>query len=332
MKELIHEGGQHMNDGKKTWPVLLLSVLMVAQPWTITMAANIADSVVSSGGAPTRGWCDTDDPDHNIVRINGGYLGPNGYNGTCARALFKYDMGDAYGYPLMFLSYINDAAPFVSFGVSRKINGIRANASWIIQRDSGPPGYEIVGPYAGAGVVDPTSPLASAPHYITSDVNTMNAGGFYGITTIIGLNRTLYIDTTDANAPGLIQAFGNAQCCPTSGAEVWRLQEDGHQHVGGAGATGTLSVHDCGTGSPSIVGADTAFVITLGSDPTSCTVSFKHAWTSSDLTCTFISEADSVGWKFTKVGSAKSWTGVTFTASRTLTSFSKVHGLCVGHV
>lgn len=319
---------------KKSSSVWLVCVLIVAHAQALAIASNPADSVVSNGGAPTRGWCDTDDADHNIVRINGGYLGPSGYNATCASALFKYDMADAYGYPMMFLSYINDMTPFVSFGISRKINGFRANAGWIIQRDSGSPGYEVMGSGPGLGIVDPTSPFASTPQYITGDVNTMHAGGFYALTTYMGLNRVLYGATIDANAPGLIQAFGNAQCCPTSGTEVWRLQEDGHQHLGGAGASGTLSVENCGTGGPSIAGADNAFVITLGAGPptASCTVTFKHAWSSTDLTCTFISETDNVNWKFAKVGGANAWTGVMLTANRPLTSASKVHGLCVGHV
>lgn len=99
------------------------------------------------------------------------------------------------------------------------------------------------------------------------------------------------------------------------------------------GLTGTISVSTCGSGSPTIAGADAAFVITLGTGtPTACTITFAATWVTSDITCVFISETDSVTWKFAKVGSANAWTAVTLTASAALTNASKIHGLCVGHV
>jgi hypothetical protein len=135
----------------------------------------------------------------------------------------------------------------------------------------------------------------------------------------------------------LFRAFGQTRTNLVSGMQygtmVYEMGDEGHSHIGGAYGSGSLTVSTCGTGSSTIAGADGAFVITLGTgNPTECTVTFHATWTSTDLTCTFISETDSVNWKFAKIGSANAWTGVTLTSSAALTNASKIHGVCVGHV
>jgi hypothetical protein len=294
--------------------------------------------IFSASGVPTGGYCA--DVTHGDSAWNGpvqlrmaaGNLNGNGYAMTCSNFVLQYNQENGFGMPFAIFNNNINSDPQVALGVTRQNNGIRSNSVFVIQKDSGPPGWDMFGSSPGLGYIDPTSVHAHAGLLVTQDVNTSQAGLFYSATQFIGLNRTIYT-ATDATAPGLVSAYGNMLCCPSTGTEVWRLEDNGHQHVGGAHASGTLSVSSCGTGSPSIAGSDSAFVITLGSGtPTACTVTFHTTWKSADLTCNFISESDAVGWKFAKVGTANAWSGVTLTASSTLTNESKIHGTCIGHV
>jgi hypothetical protein len=294
--------------------------------------------VISTGGVPPGGYCA--DTAHGNSAWNGpvqlrmaaGNLGGNGYANTCSNFVFQYNQEDGFGMPFVIFNNNINADPQVALGVTRQNNGIRSNSLFILQKDSGPPGWDMFGSGPGLGVIDPTSVHARAGLLVTQDVSTAQVGMFYSATQFVGLNRTIYA-VSDATVPGLVSAYGNMLCCPTNGTEVWRLEDNGHQHVGGAHASGALSVSSCGEGNPSIAGGDNAFVITLGNGtPTACKVTFHTSWKSTDLTCTFISESDAVNWKFAKVGSANAWTGVILTASNTLTNGSKIHGVCIGHV
>jgi len=297
-----------------------------------------ATEVISTGGVPAGGYCANLTQTNSAwtgpvqLRMAAGNLGGNGYARTCHNFVLQYNQEDGFGMPFAIFNNNINGDPQVALGVTRQNNGIRSNSLFILQKDSGPPGWDMFGGGPGLGVIDPTSVHARAGLFVTQDVSTAQAGMFYSATQFVGLNRTIYA-VSDATVPGLVSAYGNMLCCPTNGTEVWRLEDNGHQHVGGAHASGVLSVSSCGEGSPSIAGGDNAFVITLGNGtPTACTVTFHTSWKSTDLTCTFISEIDAVGWRFAKVGSANAWTGVTLTASNTLTNGSKIHGVCIGHV
>jgi hypothetical protein len=156
-------------------------------------------------------------------------------------------------------------------------------------------------------------------------------GATNGVVDIYGCPQNKYRGCTVGARPNLLRLYGQVLCCGLVGSEVLRVEDNGHMHRGGTVGPG-VAANSCGTGSPTITGHDSTFVVTLGTGtPTACTVIFGTAWQSTDLTCTFISETDAVGWKFTKAGSANAWTGITFTASSSLSDASKVHGVCVGH-
>ena len=157
-------------------------------------------------------------------------------------------------------------------------------------------------------------------------------GSTNGVVDIYGCPQNQYIGCTVGARPNLLRLYGEASCCGLRGTEVFRVEDNGHLHRGGTVGSG-LTVTSCGSGAPTITGSDSAFVITIGTDtPTACTVMFGTAWQSKDITCTFISESDAVNWKFSKVGSVNAWTGVTLGSSAVLTSGSKVHGVCLGHI
>jgi len=262
---------------------------------TVQFAPVTATEVNSTSGVPAGGYCANTAFTNSAwtgpvqLRMAAGNLGGNGYASTCHNFVLQYNQEDGFGMPFAIFNNNINGHPQVALGVTRQNNGIRSNSLFILQKDSGPPGWDMFGGGPGLGYIDPTSVHARAGLFV--------------------------------------------RCCPSNGTEVWRLEDSGHQHIGGAHASGTLSVSSCGSGNPSIAGGDNAFVIALGnSTPTACTVTFHSTWKSTDLTCTFISESDAVGWKFAKVGSANAWTGVTLTASSALTNGSKIHGVCVGHI
>jgi len=304
----------------------------------VQLAPVTATEVNSTSGVPAGGYCANTAFTNSAwtgpvqLRMAAGNLGGNGYASTCHNFILQYNQEDGFGMPFAIFNNNIGGYPQVALGVTRQNNGIRSNSLFILQKDSGPPGWDMFGGGPGLGYIDPISVHARAGLFVTQDVTTAQAGMFYSATQFIGLNRTIYA-ASDATVPGLVSAYGNMLCCPSNGTEVWRLEDSGHQHIGGAHASGTLSVSSCGSGNPSIAGGDNAFVIALGNGtPTACTLTFHSTWKSTDLTCTFISESDAVGWKFAKVGSANAWTGVTLTASSALTNGSKIHGVCVGHV
>ena len=255
------------------------------------------------------------------VKLSGGNMGNGSYTG--ANFLMACDTQDTSG--RFFLLWNNDNAtlPKTLFEIRR--NGYTyANGLSIQQTQTyNQPVYYTPGQFNYGG-----GNIGWAALNVTSDVpsTALPVLGIFGMQSQYG-----------STYPPLIRAYGQTSYSSgtgyTSGTEVWSLADNGHVHLGGTGASGTLSVSICGTGSPTIAGADSAFVITLGTGtPTACTVTFKQTWTSTDLTCLFISETDSVNWKFAKVGSASAWTGITLTASAALTNASKIHGTCIGHV
>lgn len=222
--------------------------------------------------------------------------------------------------------------PFPDFNIWNT-GTVTTNQLLIIQNSGG---WWTSGGFQGSGpnaFVFGGNPYSASPLIVTTDVpRSAFAGATYGIATVFGCHRGNICTAGDTDAPDLLTLFGNASCCEITGTKVFTVEDNGHLHVGGAGLTGTLAVSTCGT-SPSIAGSDSAFTITLGTGtPSACTVTFKKAWTSADITCTFISETDGVMWRFAQVGGAGAWTGVTLTSSAALTNGSRVHGVCVGHL
>ena len=280
--------------------------------------------LISNGGVPTGGYLP-----YNIdgslsakgcqVDLAGGNMGSGAYQG--ANFLMSCDTEDTSGRYMWITQNDNRDLPRTVFEVRR--NGFTYGNGLSIQQTLAynQPFYYTPYQFRYNGSI------GWAALNATTDVpsNDFPVLGIWGMISQYGSTKpplALYYGQTTANGNGYVQ-----------GSLVYNLSDNGHIHLGGAYPSGSISVSSCGSGSPTIAGADTAFVITLGTgSPNACTVIFANSWGSSDLTCTFISESDLVNWKFAKVGSAKAWTGVTLTASVPLTNGSKIHGLCVGHV
>jgi hypothetical protein len=280
--------------------------------------------LTSSEGVPTGGFLPynidgTLSTKGCLVDLAGGNMGSGSYQG--ANFLMSCDTEDTSGRYMWITQNDNRDLPRTIFEVRR--NGFTYGNGLSIQQTQAYNQPTFYTPYQFRY----NGSIGWAALNATTDVPSVDFPvlGIWGMVSQYGDTKpplALYYGQTTANGNGWVQ-----------GTLVYKLSDNGHIHLGGAYPSGSLSVSTCGTGSPTIAGADTAFVITLGtSTPTSCTVTFNATWTSTDLTCTFISESDLVNWKFTKVGSANAWTGVTITASGPLTNGSKIHGVCVGHV
>lgn len=300
--------------------------------WAVPL--NPADILLSNEGVPNvpdsngnKGFLPNNTnsaPNPSFVDCAGGSMGPSagrGYN-----CLIQVDQDDATGYILgvFYKAGTNNAFPV--FRIAREGQSIFDSVN--IQPNIIESGV-YWNPYRFS---DPTHMYQE--NCTLCITNNSNAG-IHGADTIAGIYG-VPVNKFPTVMP-LLTLFGQTQTNDSIGLQwglpVLKIGDEGHQHIGGAYAGGLLEVSSCGAGSPSIAGADGAFVVTVDmGSPTACTVTFHAMWTSTDITCNFISETDFVSWKFSKVGSANAWTGITFRSSGPLTSGSKIHGICVGHV
>jgi hypothetical protein len=79
-----------------------------------------------------------------------------------------------------------------------------------------------------------------------------------------------------------VQIIPNGQ--PSAGSVYATLNQMRAWVLGGAsGHTGTPAITSCGTGSPTIVGTDTAFTITQGTSATGCVATFSTPFVSTPV-------------------------------------------------
>jgi hypothetical protein len=305
---------------------VLGSVLLCLAAVT-TYAQDVpASRLLSSGGMPATGYV----PDNNVSGVfapsteytncAGGALLTTGATGSRCLITFNINYsngGDGLGSLLRVWNNDNNQQPHLIFDVDRA-GFTTAQGLRILQQGCGAPHWMS---YCA-------SPSSAQVMLVMADV----PGSTNGVVDIYGCPGNKYGGCVLGNRPNLLRLYGQTICCGLAGTEVLRVEDNGHMHRGGTAGPG-IAAGSCGTGSSTIAGSDSTFVVTLGTgNPTACTVIFGTAWKSTDITCTFISETDAVGWKFTKAGSANAWTGITLTASSSLTDASKVHGVCVGHM
>ena len=262
-------------------------------------------------------------PNPSFIKCAGGDMGSQaggGYN-----CLIQVDQSDQHGYAfgIFMKNGTQDAFPYFR---------VRKTGTTIMDAFNNQPNYVNTFYYTPYIFGDPTDTYEEACTVCLTTNQNITAQNTSSVLAIYGTPTNIFPSVLP-----LQRGYGNTTANKGTGRQVgtlvYQMGDEGHLHYGGAYGSGALIVSTCGTGSPKIAGADGAFVITLDTGtPTSCTVMFHAIWTSTDLTCTFISDSDLVNWKFAKVGSVNAWTGVTLTASAPLTNASKIHGLCVGHV